>query len=58
MDLNILSSSFTEITSYLDKLEKFGINQGLDRIKLLLQKLGQPHREYKAIQRLSRKNHE
>ena len=35
--------------SYLESLEKFGINLGLDRIQLLLEKLGNPHLKFKSI---------
>ncbi len=34
---------------YLESLEKFGINLGLDRIQLLLEKLGNPHLKFKSI---------
>lgn len=34
---------------YLDSLERFGINMGLDRIQLLLEKLDDPHRKFKSI---------
>jgi dihydrofolate synthase/folylpolyglutamate synthase len=34
---------------YLESLEKFGINLGLDRIKVLLERLGNPHQKFKSI---------
>jgi len=34
---------------YLQSLEKFGIHLGLDRINILLQKLGNPHLKFKSI---------
>ena len=34
---------------YLDSLEKFGINLGLERITYLLEKLGDPHLKLKSI---------
>jgi dihydrofolate synthase/folylpolyglutamate synthase len=35
--------------AYLQSLEKFGINLGLDRITYLLDKLGNPHQKFKSI---------
>ena len=35
--------------AYLQALEKFGMNLGLDRITNLLDKLGNPHRQFKSI---------
>ncbi|MFH1825838.1 MAG: tRNA (guanosine(37)-N1)-methyltransferase TrmD [bacterium] len=35
--------------SYLESLEKFGINLGLDRIRLLLEKLENPQLKFKSI---------
>lgn len=34
---------------YLESLEKFGINLGLDRIKFLLERLGNPQLKFKSI---------
>ena len=34
---------------YLDSLQKFGINLGLERITYLLEKLGNPHLKFKSI---------
>ncbi|MFA6430861.1 MAG: folylpolyglutamate synthase/dihydrofolate synthase family protein [Candidatus Margulisiibacteriota bacterium] len=34
---------------YLDSLEKFGINLGLDRINYLLKELGSPHLKFRSI---------
>jgi len=34
---------------YLDSLEKFGMNLGLERISYLLEKLGNPHLKFKSI---------
>ena len=34
---------------YLESLEKFGMNLGLDRITYLLDKLGDPHLKFKSI---------
>jgi len=34
---------------YLDSLQKFGMNLGLERISYLLEKLGNPHLKFKSI---------
>ncbi len=45
-----LSLSLNQISAYLDKLEKFGISLGLDRINLLLNSLGNPQKSFDSIQ--------
>ncbi|MFH1542711.1 MAG: folylpolyglutamate synthase/dihydrofolate synthase family protein [bacterium] len=39
----------TYLLKYLESLEKFGINLGLDRVRLLLEKLGNPQTKFKSI---------
>lgn len=42
-------SSYTEAVDWINGLIPFGIRPGLERIKLLLEKLGNPHRKLKFI---------
>jgi len=39
----------SRLASYLENLQRFGIRPGLERIKALLQAVGNPHREYPHV---------
>lgn len=41
--------NFKEVTTKIDESMKFGIKPGLDRINLLLEHLGHPEKDFKAI---------
>lgn len=42
-------SSYTEAVDWINSLIPFGIRPGLERIELLMEKLGHPHRKLKFI---------